>query len=464
MRPILTLACLGILSGCANLAPDYVRPATPVAAQFDTGAVSSSAAKLPVWQDLVSDARLKEVISLSLVNNRSLRSTVLNVEKMRAQYRITEADRYPTVNASLADSTSKSGGKITRKFTAQLGVSYELDFFGRVGNLSDSALETFLATEASQRSTRISLIADVANAWLTMAADQGLLRLARETLETRQRTLDLYIKQKALGAISDLTLSQQEALTEAARADVASYQSQLAQDRNALMVLAGGEVSVNLLPGESDLITTPAARLLALPAGLSSQMLLQRPDIMAAEHNLKAAYADIGAARAAFFPSISLTAAGGSSSASLGGLFKAGSEIWSFAPTISVPIFNAGSLRASLSIAEISRDSQVAAYEYAIQTAFKEVANALAERAEIETRLQAQQKQVESYKKALMLTQAQFQVGSSNYLAVLDAQRSYYSAEQSLINLQLSEQMNRIALFKVLGGSATTDQSFSSLN
>lgn len=454
MRKVLTLACLGLLGGCANLAPQYTRPAAPVAAQLSSATASSDAASLPAWQDLISDARLKEVIRLALANNRNLRSTALNVEKVRTQYRIAEADRYPTVSASLADSTSKSSGKITRKYTAQLGVSYELDFFGRIGNLSDAALETYFATEASQRSTRISLIADVANTWLAVAADQGLLRVARETLETRQRTLDLYLKQKALGAVSELTVSTQEALTEAARADVASYQSQLAQDRNALMLLVGGEVPANLLSGEADAIETPAAQLLALPAGLSSQTLLQRPDIMAAEHNLKAAYADIGAARAAFFPSISLTVAGGSSSASLGGLFKAGSEVWSFAPTISMPIFNAGSLRASLSVAELSRDMQIAAYEYAIQTAFKEVNNALAERAEINTRLQAQQKQVEIYKKALMLTQAQFEKGSSNYLTVLDAQRSYYSAQQNMINLQLTEQNNRITLFKVLGGGS----------
>jgi multidrug efflux system outer membrane protein len=454
MRTAIAIACLGLLSGCANLAPDYLRPASAVPANFGGAPTPSPLAAQPAWQELVSDSRLSAVIEQALANNRSLRIAALNVDKARAQYRITDADRYPTVSATAGSSAAKSANTITRKYSAELGVSYELDFFGRLRNLKDAALETFLATEASGRSTRISLISEVADAWLTLASDQALLSLARDTLDSRQKTLDLTRKQKDLGYATELALAQQQGLAETARLDVARYQTLVAQDRNALVLLVGKDLPEDLLPVGGDALDSAAAKLMEIPAGLSSDVLLQRPDILSAEHALKARYADIGAARAAFFPSLSLTAQGGASSASLSQLFKTGSGAWSFAPQITVPIFNAGALKASLSSAEIERDIQVATYEQTVQTAFREVADALAERAQLSERLEAQQGQMESYRKALSLTSAKYEKGYSSFLEVLDAQRTFYGAQQSLIALQLTEQLNRIALFKVLGGGS----------
>lgn len=451
------IACLVILSGCANLAPDYARPASPVPATLGGAAAASTLIAPPAWRELVGDTRLRAVVERALANNRNLRIAALNVEKARAQYRIADADRYPTVDASVGSSAAKSASTITRKYSAELGVSYELDFFGRLRNLKDAALESFLASEAGARSTRISLISEVADAWLTLASDQALLGLARDTLASRQKTLDLTRKQKDLGYATELTLVQQQGLTEAARGDVARYQTLVAQDRNALVLLVGSELPDELLPDGAEALASSANKLIEVPAGLSSDVLLRRPDILSAEHSLKASYADIGAARAAFFPSVSLTAQGGTSSSSLSQLFKAGSGAWSFAPQITVPIFNAGSLKASLSSAEIERDIQIATYEQAVQTAFREVADALAERERLNERLQAQRAQVESYRKALELSSAKYEKGYSSTLDVLDAQRTFYGAQQSLVALQLTEQINRIALFKVLGGGGAQD-------
>ncbi|WP_417069334.1 efflux transporter outer membrane subunit [Niveibacterium terrae] len=451
------IACLLFLSGCANLAPDYARPASPVPASIGGAPTASALADPPAWRELIGDIRLRAVVELTLANNRNLRIAALNVEKARAQYRITDADRYPTLDASVGSSAAKNANTITRKYSAELGVSYELDFFGRLRNLKDAALESFLASEASGRSTRISLISEVTDAWLTLASDQALLSLARDTLDSRQKTLDLTRKQKDLGYATELALAQQQGLAETARIDVARYQTLVVQDRNALILLVGRELPDELLPDGADALSSDANKLIEVPAGLSSDVLLHRPDILSAEHSLKASYADIGAARAAFFPSVSLTAQGGTSSSSLAQLFKAGSGAWSFAPQITVPIFNAGSLKASLSSAEIERDIQVATYEQAVQTAFREVADALAERERLGERLQAQRTQVDSYRKVLELTRAKYAKGYSSTLDVLDAERTFYGAQQSLIALQLTEQLNRIALFKVLGGGGAKD-------
>lgn len=445
-----------LLSGCVNLAPDYARPDLPVPAVVD-GSKTAQTSKMatPKWEEIVTNARLKKMIQLALDNNRDLRIAALNVDKARAAYRITNADRYPTIAATGEDSISKSnGGSVSRSFSAKIGFSaYELDFFSRLKNLSLADFESYLATDATQRSTRLTLIAEVASDWLTLASDQQLLKLAKETYETRQKTLELTRKQKELGGASALTLAQEEASTESAHNDVHSYTSQVEQDLNALTLLVGAAIPEELLPTDEDSLDNSVASLIDIPAGLSSAVLLDRPDIISAEHTLKASYADIGAARAAFFPKISLTGEDGTSSSSLNNLFKAGTRSWTFGPSISVPIFNAGSLRASLDSAKIERDIQVATYEKTIQTAFEEVANAMSVRKVLNDRLEAQRKQVAAYEKALTLTHALFKAGSDSYLDVLDSQRSLYSAQQSLISLQLTEQTNRITLFKVLGGN-----------
>lgn len=456
-KSVLTLSVLAaLLTGCVNLAPDYTRPDLPVPAAVNGGKADQSAkVSTPKWEDLVTDARLRKVIQLALENNRDLRIAGLNVDKARAAYRITNADRFPTIAASGQDTISKTGSNaISRSYTAEMGFSsYELDFFSRLKNLSQADFEAYLALGATQRSTRLTLIAEVASDWLTLASDWQLLKLARETYSTRQKTLDVTRRQKELGGASALTLAQEEASAESAHDDVHSYTSQVEQDINALTLLVGTGVSEDLLPTDEDSLDNSVASLVDVPAGLSSEVLLERPDIISAEHTLKATYADIGAARAAFFPKISLTADDGSTSSSLNDLFKAGTRTWSFIPSISVPIFNAGSLRASLDSAKIEREIEVATYEKTIQTAFEEVANAMSVRRVLNDRLEAQRKQVAAYEKALDLTNALFKAGSDSYLDVLDSQRSLYSAQQSLINLQLTEQTNRITLFKVLGGS-----------
>ena len=447
-----SLLSLSLLAGCANLAPDYTRPELPVPTTVDGAAATTKTFVQPSWQRLVTDKRLRNVVELALSNNRDLRIAALNIDKARAQYRIEDAARYPSVDASASGTSTRYDGAISRKYSVGLGISsYELDFFGRLSNLKDSALQSFLATEATQRSVRTSLVAEVANAWLTLATDQDLLRLSQDTWDSRKKTLDLTRRQQVLGGASGLVVAQAQASAETARGDVGNYTSQVAQDRNALTLLVGTSVSGDLLPTASDSIGTSVA-LLDVPDGMSSEVLLQRPDIVSAEHTLIGSYADIGAARAAFFPSITLTASGGTASPSLNGLFDSGSLAWSFIPTLTLPIFNAGSLSASLKIAEVGRNIQLATYEKTVQTAFKEVADALAVRATLNERMSAQKGEVDAYATSLRLSTERYRSGADSYLSVLDAQRSLYAAQKNLISLQLAEQSNRITLFKVLGG------------
>ncbi|MFK0033282.1 efflux transporter outer membrane subunit [Pseudomonas monteilii] len=450
----LPLVLVMALAGCVNLAPDYQRPAAPVAEQWPGTTASSSNSADIAWQALFVDARLRDTVALALANNRDLRVAALNVEYQRAQYRIQRAALFPSVSAT-ADGTrqrsvSDGNNAVSSQYSVGLGVSsYELDLFGRLGNLKDAALEDYLALEQTRRSTQISLVAEVASAWMTLAADQQLLALARQTYASQQKTHDLVQQSHALGGESGLSLSQALSTVESARADVANYQSQVEQDRNALELLVGHRLDDTLLPGDARL---DAALLVGVPAGLPSSLLQRRPDVLAAEHTLKAANADIGAARAAFFPSVTLTASGGSASSELSGLFGGGSRAWSFAPSINLPIFNAGSNRASLDAAKVNREIEVATYEKTLQTAFSEVADALAVRGHINERLDAQRGLTNATEKSYDLSLALYKQGSESFLEVLDAQRSLYSAQQTLISLELAEQQNRVTLYKVLGG------------
>ena len=447
------LTGFSLLAGCANLAPDYLRPALPVSATVDGQPVSGESTGKLDWQQLISDQRLRRTVELALANNRDLRIAALNIDKARAQYRIAEAPLYPSVDASAGGTSTRYDGELSRKYSAGLGVSaYELDFFGRLTNLKDSALQNFLATEAAQRSVRTSLIAEVANAWLTLAAYQDLEKLARDTFASRHKTYELTRQQQALGGTSRLTVAQAQATTESARSEMARYLSLVAQQRSVLDLLAGTSVADELLPAANSSIGSSAAVLIDVPEGMSSEVLLQRPDIVSAEHALIASYADIGAARAAFFPSITLTGSAGSASSDLASLFGSGARAWSFVPTLTLPIFNGGSLRASLSIAETTRDIQLATYEKAVQTAFQEVAEALAVRRMLSERMAAQQAEVDAYATSLRLSMERYRSGADSYLTVLDSQRSLYTTQVSLIALQLTEQSNRITLFKVLGG------------
>ena len=454
------MAAAALLAACTNLAPRYDTPAAPLPKAWPQAASAPAGQAFSAelgWRDVVTDDRLRGVIDLALADNRDLRIAVLNIEQARASYRITAASQWPTVNASAGMSASRTPAEAsntglvthTRQYSVELGAAaYELDLFGRVRNLKDAALESFLNTEEAQRSTRLALVAEVANAWLTLAADQAQLELARETLKSQQDSYTMTARQRELGAASGLTLAQAQTSVETARGNVAAYESQVKQDRNALDLLAGAPVPESLLPQPAGDGT--AAVLFSVPEGLPSSVLQQRPDVLAAEHLLKAAYADIGAARAAFFPRISLTAAAGTASRSLTDLFKGGA--WSFAPSITLPIFDAGANQANLRSAEVTRDIRVATYEKTLQTAFREVADALAVRSSLDERLAAQQALVDANAKSLELSTARFRGGASSYLEVLDAQRSLYAAQQLLIALKLAEQSNRITLFKALGG------------
>ncbi|MGJ7567754.1 efflux transporter outer membrane subunit [Variovorax sp. GB1R11] len=464
------LAVAALLAGCVNLAPVYSRPEAPVASAWPVSTASANAkagtvaTPLTGWQDFITDERLRRTIALALANNRDLRVAVQNIEKARAQYGVQRAELFPSVAATAgatrqrtSAATSSSGeSAIGTQYTAALGFSsYELDLFGRVRNLNEAALQSYLSTEATRRSTQISLVAEVASAWLTLAADHARLQLAQDTLASQQRSYALTGRMHALGASSALTLAQAQTTVDSARVDVASYTAQVALDRNALDLLAGATVPDDLLPAAGMASAGSASALVDVPAGLPSALLQQRPDVLAAEHTLQGSNADIGAARAAFFPSISLTASAGSSSTALSGLFKGGNGAWSFAPSVSLPIFNAGSNRASLDAAKAQREIDLATYEKTVQTAFREVADALATRGALGEQLAAQQSLVDATQKSFTLSNALYRNGSYSYLEVLDAQRSLYTAQQTLIGLRLSEQSNRITLYKVMGGGDT---------
>jgi multidrug efflux system outer membrane protein len=470
MRPTLlcsTLAAL-LLAGCANLAPVYSRPAAPVAAnwpqQSSTGTLTAGQAETPAdqlaWSDFIADDRLRQVIALALDNNRDLRVAALNIDKARAQYRVQDAARYPALSATGGATRDHSAGSTSNQASATVGLtSYELDFFGKAKNLSDEALQSYLNLAETRRSTQISLVAETATAWLTLAADSANLSLAQDTLASQRKSYELDRASHDLGGTSGLVLSQAHSTVDSARVDVASYQKQLAQDRNALTLLVGAAIPAELLPdasaGAPD--AASASALFRVANELPSSVLQRRPDVLAAEHTLQSANADIGVARAAFFPSITLTANAGSASSALSGLFSAGSGAWTFAPSVNIPIFNTGSNRATLEAARVTQQIQVATYEKAVQTAFREVADALAERATMAEQLEAQQSLVASSGKSYQLSTALFRNGGASYLDVLTSQRSLYTAQQTAITLRLAEQTNRITLYKVLGGGADTE-------
>jgi len=465
MKKSLLLSCALVALTACSLAPDYLRPDLPTADAWPADAQAQ--AGKPLWADMdwkqfFTDPTLQGLIQQALDNNRDLRVAALNIEVARATYRITEADLLPHINANLTEtqqrtpkalsSTVPQAAITTRTYGANLGVSaFELDLFGRLRSLNDQALESFLATEEARRSTQISLVAEVANAYLTLLGDHRQLTLTEDTLSTRAKSLELIRRSFENGVSSELDLAQARTLLETAKADQALYRRQVAQDRNALLLLLGKGVDDDKLVGDLSGIHFVEE----LSPGLPSEVLLRRPDIMEAEHQLKAANANIGAARAAFFPSISLTGNYGTSSAALGSLFQGSSNAWTFMPSISLPIFNAGSNQANLDSAKASRDIQVATYEKSIQTAFREVSDALAAKSTYGDQLAAQTALVEATRTSLRLSQARYDKGVDSYLNLLDSQRSLFSAEQGLISLQVARLSNMVTLYKVLGGGAS---------
>lgn len=456
MRPDRCAASIALaaLAGCANLAPTYERPVAPVAAMFPSAAASAPTATPASdldWQAFFTDERQKRLIALALANNRDLRIAALNIEATRAQAAVRNADRWPTLNAGLTGSRQPTAaGGINSLYTAGLQVTaYELDLFGRLRNLSDAAAAQVLASEEARKSVQISLVAAVANAQLALAADDALLSVTQQTLTSREDSYRLIKLRFDKGASSELDLRQAESLLEAARISFAQATRQRALDQNALVLLIGQPLPADLPPAGA---LDAAAGLPELPVGLPSEVLVRRPDVRQAEQQLIAANANIGAARAAFFPRITLTGSAGQASGHLSDLFKSGQAAWSFAPQLIQPIFDAGRNQGNLDLAKANREIAVAQYERAIQTAFREVADALAGRATLGEQLAAQARQLEAEQQRSRLAELRYRNGASSYLELLDAQRSLFAAQQALLQLQAQSAQNSVTLYKVLGG------------
>ena len=466
-----TVVCLGAflcLAGCSTMAPKYTQPVAPVPSSWpdgpayketQTGVAGATVAGIP-WQEFFVDPQLRKLIALALENNRDLRVAALNIERSQALYQIQRSDLLPKVDASAVGNFQRlppdfSGtGQIEtiHQYSVGLGVSsYELDLFGRVRSLKDQALDQFLATEQARRSVQISLVSQVAVTYLTLAADRERLKLAEETLASQQSSYQLTRSRFEAGVSSALNLYQAQTTVDTARVDIARFTTLVAQDENALNLVVGSKVESGLLP---QTLSETLTSLSDVAPGLPSDVLLCRPDILQAENLLKGANANIGAARAAFFPRIILVSSAGFGSNELSSLFEVGSLAWNFTPQISLPIFDGGSNKANLKVAEVDRDIAVAQYEKAIEAAFQEVADALAQRGTIDDQLTAQQSLTDASGESYRLSQARYEKGVDSYLVVLDSQRSLYGAQQNLITARLSRLANLVTLYKVLGGGS----------
>jgi multidrug efflux system outer membrane protein len=462
----LAIATMVTITGC-TLDPHYERPAAPVAAVYPQGdgyESTTAAQKTAVdasktlavdtqWRTFFRDPRLQTLIQIALDNNRDLRVAALNVAEYEAQYRITRAALAPSISASGGVTRERTLGATSVSNDLNIGTtSWEIDFFGRLRSLKRQALENYLSTEASRQSTRISLIATVATDYLTLLSDERLLKITQDTVAADQATYDVTKRIQELGNSSLLDVRQAQNTLASAQASLASYRRAVAQDRNNLVAVLGAPIPDDLPPAPAFDQATDTSMFAAIDAGLPSTLLTRRPDIEEAEHALKAANANVGAARAAFFPKIELTATAGSSSSTLSGLFKAGTGAWAFAPTVSLPIFDYGSNKASLDVAKIEKNIEIADYESTIQTAFKEVANALTARATYIDQVNADHDYVTSAQSYYTIAQARYKAGTDSFLTFLDAQRTLYTAQQQLASDTLSQQSNLVTLYKVLGG------------
>ena len=451
MRRLLPLSLSITLTAC-NLAPAYERPAAPVPPAWPNGSAYSAAlptekAGLP-WTALVGDERLRTIINRALINNRDLRITLANVLAARAQYRIQRAAQMPPVTADANATLTRRNDQRQDSYSADIGFSaFEIDLFGRLRNLSESALQSYLASQEGARAARIALVAETASAYATLAADQQLLAVARATRSSAERTLALTRSLNGVGLSGKLDVHQAETIVEQARSDVAAAVTQVAQDRNALDLLAGAPVEEALLPlSLSTLISTTAQ----VPAGISSDVLLQRPDVLQSEHQLQAANANIGAARAAMFPKISLTSAIGVASSALSSLFTGGAFSWTAAPSASLPIFGGG-VKANIEFSKAQQQAAIASYENAIQSAFREVADALARGGTIGEQQRAQQALAVSNENAYALSEQRYRAGIDPFLTTLVNQRSLYSARRGAIATDLELLLNRISLYRAIG-------------
>lgn len=467
----LAILAFCLISGC-TLAPTYERPESPILPSWPSGAVYQSVSEekssvelvvdLP-WRDFFKDERLQKVIKSALDNNRDLRIAVLNIERMRALYGVQRAELLPAIygdgngskSRTPADLSSTGEAKTGEQYSANLGISsWEIDFFGRIQSLTESALEEYLATEEARRAAQIVLIAEAANTYLAIAAEREKLALAQSTFVAQQSAADLIKRYFEVGIAGALELRQAQSRADAARVDAALYTRQLAQVENSLTFLVGG------IPVSAELLLPDLSSFSSLPeisAGISSEVLLQRPDILQAERHLKAANANIGAARAALFPRITLTTSIGTASNELSNLFSASSETWNFAPNISLPIFDPRAWSA-LDVMEAQQKIALTQYEKAIQSAFREVANTLAMRGTVDEQLAAQKSLTDSVAEMFRLADLRYKKGIDSYLTVLDAQRSLYSAQQALINLRYAKLVNQVRLYAELGGGSIVEE------
>ena len=465
---LLPLVTVLALSGCMSLAPDYERPEAPVAQVWPQDEASRNAELLvnglAQWSDFFTDARLHQLISLGLENNRSLRSAVFNVERARALYNVSRSELLPSV-AAVADETAKrtpesvstTGRQVTsHTYSASLAMtSYELDLFGRVRSSNEMALQSYFQTQAAQRTAQMTVVTEIASTWLSLGAAKAQLKLAADTLTSQQESLKLIEHSYEYGASSQLDVQRaKQTVATAQNAHAAALRS-VAQMRNALTMLVGAPVPENLEPNGIELnVTTKVSAVSNVP----SEVLLNRPDIAAAEAVLKSANANIGGARANFFPRIALTGSIGTISPEFSNLFDGGTRFWNWAPSVSLPIFTGGANISNLRAAQAQQKAAVAEYEYAIQTAFREVADALAVEGTVADQLKASEDMAAATAESYRLAQERYQSGADSYLSVLDSQRSNFSAQQSLITAQLARATSYVTLYKVMGGGSQLNE------
>ncbi|RAI70892.1 multidrug transporter [Pseudomonas fluorescens] len=457
----IVMAIVG-LGGC-SLIPEYNRPEAPVEQSWSVPIAAQANAKRVTWQQFFKNDALKNLISQSLENNRDLRVATLNIERAQAQYRISRADLLPSIDAKgsgisqrvPADLSTVGDKEVTHQYSAGVGfTAYELDFFGRVRSLNQQALESYFSTVEAQRSIKVSLIAEVSGAYFQLQADQELLAISRQTLLSQRDSYALVKSSYDEQVATELDLSQAESTVRTAEAAEAQYERLVEQDKNALVLLVGKPLSPQYFAAIE--LDTPQVDE-EIPAGLPSELLNYRPDILSAEHSLKAANANIGAARAAFFPSITLTASGGAASADLGQLFTDGQGAWNFAPSINIPIFNSGRNRANLDVAKTQASIEVANYEKSIQVAFREVSDGLVARDSLDKQVIAQTQLVHANQRNYTLADSRYKEGVDTYLNSLDAQRNLFSSQQGLVTTKLARINNLISLFKALGGGEAAD-------
>jgi multidrug efflux system outer membrane protein len=460
------VAAAALIAGC-SLQPVYERPALPVAMTYPTGDAykpstdgpgSKTLAAVDIgWRDFLTDPRLQRLVEIALANNRDLRIAALNVAQVQAQYRIQRAGIFPQVGgfantASLrtpASISQSDKATLTHAYSVGLSAAWEIDFFGRLQSLSDQALQQYFASAQSRKAVDILLVSEIADQYLTLLADDELLAVTQRTLESAQASYKLTLLQFQTGTGTELSVRQAETVVEQANANHAAQVRARAQAENALVLLLGQPLPSDLPPP----VPLNSQTLLAdIPAGLPSELLARRPDIMQAEATLRGANANIGAARAAFFPTISLTGNLGTASSALSGLFKAGSLAWSFLPSITLPIFEAGQLQASLDVATVQKDINVAQYQKTIQAAFREVADGLAARGTYDDEVAAVERYTAAQQSALDLSEMRFRNGVDNYLSVLTAQSGLYSAQQALVATRMARLTNLVDLYRSLGG------------